>query len=41
VTCPLHGWNIGLSDGIAVAPDEGCSAKYAAKCQNGYVYIRL
>ncbi len=40
VTCPLHGWNIGLSDGTAVAPDEGCSAKYATKCENGYVYLR-
>ena len=23
VTCPLHGWNIGLEDGQAVAPDVG------------------
>jgi nitrite reductase (NADH) small subunit len=23
VTCPLHGWNIGLDDGQAVAPDVG------------------
>ena len=24
VTCPLHNWVIGLADGIAEAPDEGC-----------------
>jgi nitrite reductase (NADH) small subunit len=27
VTCPLHGWNIGLEDGHAVAPDVGCLHK--------------
>ena len=25
VTCPLHGWVIGLADGAAAAPDEGCA----------------
>jgi nitrite reductase (NADH) small subunit len=39
VTCPLHNWNISLSDGIAVAPDEGCSARFSAKCEAGSVYI--
>lgn len=24
VTCPLHNWVIGLDDGIAKEPDEGC-----------------
>ncbi|MEJ1974889.1 MAG: nitrite reductase small subunit NirD [Acetobacteraceae bacterium] len=24
VTCPLHSWVIGLADGRAAAPDEGC-----------------
>jgi len=24
VTCPLHNWVIGLSDGRAAEPDEGC-----------------
>jgi len=24
VTCPLHGWVIGLASGKAEAPDEGC-----------------
>ncbi len=25
VTCPLHNWVIGLSDGVAAEPDEGCT----------------
>ena len=25
VTCPLHNWVIGLTDGHAKAPDEGCA----------------
>jgi nitrite reductase (NADH) small subunit len=25
VTCPLHGWVIGLADGRAKDPDEGCA----------------
>ncbi len=25
VTCPLHSWVIGLADGRAQAPDEGCT----------------
>ncbi len=25
VTCPLHGWVIGLANGRAQAPDEGCT----------------
>ena len=24
VTCPLHNWVIGLDDGLAKDPDEGC-----------------
>ncbi len=27
VTCPLHGWVIGLEDGAARAPDEGCARR--------------
>lgn len=41
VTCPLHNWNINLTDGIAVAPDEGCSVRYSAKFEEGSVYILL
>lgn len=25
VTCPLHNWVIGLADGKAAEPDEGCT----------------
>ena len=25
VTCPLHGWVIGLDTGVAAAPDQGCT----------------
>jgi nitrite reductase (NADH) small subunit len=25
VTCPLHNWVIGLADGLAKDPDEGCA----------------
>ena len=30
VACPLHNWSIGLCDGTAAAPDEGCTPKFAA-----------
>lgn len=41
VTCPLHGWVIGLSDGQAQAPDEGCSQHIAARVEDGTVYLNL
>ena len=41
VTCPLHGWNIGLEDGNAVAPDKGCAKKINILVQDGYVFIKL
>jgi len=41
VTCPLHGWNIGLDDGNAVAPDVGCVLKLTTKLENGVVYLQL
>ena len=41
VTCPLHGWNIGLEDGNAIAPDVGCAGKLTAKLENGVVYLRI
>ena len=40
VTCPLHGWNIALFDGNAVAPDKGCSQTFATKVEDGVVYLR-
>jgi nitrite reductase (NADH) small subunit len=39
VTCPLHGWNIGLQDGNAMAPDQGCAATYPVKVEAGGVYL--
>ena len=39
VTCPLHGWNIALEDGQAVAPDVGGCKKIEVKVDNGQVYM--
>jgi nitrite reductase (NADH) small subunit len=41
VTCPLHGWNINLADGNAVAPDVGCASNYPIKVEEGMVYLAL
>ena len=39
VACPLHNWNIGLADGCAKAPDEGCTPKFVVKVEGGAVYL--
>jgi nitrite reductase (NADH) small subunit len=39
VACPLHGFNIELADGCAVAPDQGCTKSYAVKVEDGTVYL--
>ena len=39
VACPLHNWTIGLADGCANAPDEGCAAKFAVKVADGKVLL--
>jgi nitrite reductase (NADH) small subunit len=39
VVCPLHNWNIGLSDGCAQAPDEGCTTRFAVRVENGEVAL--
>ena len=39
VACPLHNWNIGLDDGCAKAPDEGCTPRFAVQVQDGTVYL--
>jgi nitrite reductase (NADH) small subunit len=39
VACPLHNWTIGLADGCAKAPDEGCAQRFSAKVENGAVYL--
>ena len=41
VTCPLHGWNIGLEDGHAVAPDSGHCGRFAVKVEGGEVFLAL
>ncbi len=39
VTCPLHGWNIALDSGEAVAPDVGCAKQLSVMVENGQVYL--
>jgi nitrite reductase (NADH) small subunit len=39
VACPLHNWTIGLCDGQAAAPDEGCTPSFACKVDAGQVYL--
>jgi len=39
VTCPLHNWKIDLASGTALGPDEGCTNTYAAKVEDGMVFI--
>jgi nitrite reductase (NADH) small subunit len=41
VACPLHNWQIGLADGRAVAPDEGCAARFEVKVEDGVVLLQL
>jgi len=41
VTCPLHGWNIELDSGCAVAPDEGCAREFPVKIEAGRVWLGL
>ena len=39
VACPLHNWTIGLCDGQAQAPDEGCTPSFQVKLEDGAVYL--
>ena len=41
VTCPLHNWKIDLTNGQALAPDEGCSNVFPVKVIDGKVYLQL
>ncbi|MEQ1593378.1 MAG: nitrite reductase small subunit NirD [Thiobacillaceae bacterium] len=41
VTCPLHGWNLELDSGCAVAPDEGCARQYEIRLESGVVHLSL
>lgn len=40
VACPLHNWSIGLCDGQASAPDEGCTPKFSVRLDGGDVYLK-
>ena len=40
VACPLHNWSIGLCDGQAAAPDEGCTPNFAVQVVDGVVQLR-
>ena len=39
VACPLHNWTSGLCDGVAAAPDHGCTPRFAVKVENGTVSL--
>ncbi|SDL92471.1 assimilatory nitrite reductase (NAD(P)H) small subunit [Oryzisolibacter propanilivorax] len=39
VSCPLHGWTIGLADGQALAPDEGSTPCFRVRVDGGAVYL--
>ena len=41
VTCPLHGLKIDLASGEALAPDVGCSRKFAVRNDDGMLWIAL
>ena len=41
VACPLHNWTIGLADGRAVAPDEGCAQRFEVKVEDGAVFLQI
>ena len=41
VTCPLHGWKIGLENGEAVAPDVGCAQAFSVKRVGSEIWIAL
>jgi nitrite reductase (NADH) small subunit len=41
VTCPLHGWVIGLTDGQALGLDKGCTPTFAVKVEHGRVLLAL
>ena len=41
VTCPMHGWNIHLESGEAVAPDVGHCGKFEVKVEGGDVYLAV
>jgi len=41
VACALHDWKISLDTGMAVAPDEGCAARFPVRVEGGTIYLSL
>jgi nitrite reductase (NADH) small subunit len=41
VACPLHDWKIHLDSGLAVAPDEGCAARFPVRVEGSAIYLSL
>ena len=41
VACPLHGWNICLDSGEAVAPDAGCAQSFPVKVESGQIFLQI
>ena len=41
VTCPLHNWVIGLVDGRARQPDEGCARSVPVRLQDGRILLAV
>jgi|LNFM01.1.fsa_nt_gb nitrite reductase (NADH) small subunit len=39
VACPLHNWSIALDSGRAVAPDVGCTQRFAVSVVDGRVLL--
>lgn len=39
VACPLHNWTIGLTDGRAREPDEGCTPAFQVRLEGGEVFL--
>jgi nitrite reductase (NADH) small subunit len=41
VTCPLHNWVIGLPDGQAQQPDEGCSRTVPVRLEGDRILLAV
>ena len=41
IACPLHGWVIELETGQAVAPDQGETACFRIKEDQGNIYLKV
>lgn len=39
VACPMHGWNIDLETGTAMAPDKGSTQKFEVKVETGVIFL--